>query len=442
VSSSPPSRERLRRVAAPALVVLSALCAFVSVFALWADRQAIESSGWRATSEALVANPQIQDALAVYLVDELYENVDVGSLVEDALPTRFDALAAPAAGALRTAIERAADEALQRPRVQAALNSSLIDSHALAVRILKSQSTSFETGDGTVVLNLRSVLEQVVARVGIGERLLGELPPDAGRVEILRSDQLATAQGILRLLENLAIVMPLLAVALLALAVWVAEGRRRETLRLAGIGFAVAALLVPVTRSLLGDIVIDTINPAPANLPAVEAAWEIATALLRDGAVALITYAIIILVGTTLAGPTRAAVAVRGGLRRVTAPQIAYPLAAVLVLVVLWWGPTEGLRRPLTALILLALLALGLETLRRQIESEALAEGAPAPRPLDLGGMAGSIAGAVTGVFRRSGGGAEEDRLAQLERAQRLHESGALTDDEFTAEKRRILDAD
>jgi hypothetical protein len=126
----------------------------------------------------------------------------------------------------------------------------------------------------------------------------------------------------------------------------------------------------------------------------------------------------------------------------VTAPQIAYPLAAVLVLVVLWWGPTEGLRRPLTALILLALLALGLETLRRQIESEALAEGAPAPRPLDLGGMAGSIAGAVTGVFRQSGGGAEEDRLAQLERAQRLHESGALTDDEFTAEKRRILDAD
>jgi hypothetical protein len=442
VSPSPPSRERLRRIAAPTLVVISAICAFVSVFALWADRQAIESGGWRATSEALTANPQIQDALAAYLVDELYENVDLGKVVEDALPARFDALAAPAAGALRTTIERAAGEALERPRVQEALNGSLIDAHTLAVRILKSQGSSLETGDGTVVLNLQAVLEQVVARVGIGARLLGELPPDAGRVEILRSDQLATAQDILRLLENLAIVMPLLAVALLALAVWVAEGRRRETLRLAGIGFAVAALLVPVTRSLVGDMVIDAINPAAANLPAVEAAWEIATALLRDGAVALITYAIVILVGTSLAGPTRAAVAVRRGLRRVTAPHIAYPLAALLVLVVLWWGPTEGLRRPLTALILLALLALGLETLRRQIESEALAEGAPAPRPLDLGGMAGSITGAVTGVFRRSGSGAEEDRLAQLERAQRLHESGALTDDEFAAEKRRILTAD
>lgn len=431
------SRERVRRIAAPTLVVASAICAFIAVFAVWADRQAIEEDGWRGTSRALTENPEIQDALARYLVDELYANADLSAIVERSLPERLDPFAAPATAALRTAVERAADEALQRPRVQQALSLALNDSHALAVRLLRNRGTAFETGEGTVVLNLQAVLDEVVARVGIGERLLGELPPEAGRIEVLRSDQLATAQDVLRLLENLAFVMPVLALALLVAALWVAEGRRRETLRLAGIALAIAALLVPVTRSVIGDIVIGAIDPAPAYLPAVEEAWAIATALLRDGALALLAYAIVILVGTTLAGPTRAAVAARRALRRVSAPQIAYPAAAVLLIVVLWWGPTEGLRRPLSALLLLALLAVGIETLRRQIAREALADGDSVATTLDLSGMAGSVTSAISGALQRRGG--EEDRLAQLERAQRLHESGALTDEEFAAEKRRIL---
>jgi hypothetical protein len=197
-------------------------------------------------------------------------------------------------------------------------------------------------------------------------------------------------------------------------------------------------VLVPVTRAVIGDIVIDAIDPAPAYLPAAREAWAIATALLSDGAVALLTYAVVILVGTALAGPSRPAVAVRRALRRFSGPQIAYPAAAVLLVAVLWWGPTEGLRRPLSALLLLALLAVGIEVLRRQIAREASADGALSAPTLDLSGMAGSVTGAISGAFRRRGG-SEEERLAQLERAQRLHAAGALTDAEFAAEKRRIL---
>jgi hypothetical protein len=433
-----PSRERLRRIAAPTLVIVSAVCAFVSVFALWADRQAIEEGGWRATSEALTADPEIQDALARYLVDELYDNVDLAAIVEGNLPERLDPFAAPATAALRTAVERAADEALERPRVQQALNLALVDSHALAVRLIREQGQAVETGEGTVVLNVRTVLEQVVARAGIGERLLGELPPEAGRIEILRSDQLASAQDALRLLESLAVVMPLLAIALLAAAVWLADGRRRETLRLAGIALAVAAVLVLVARSPARDMVIGAIDPPAAYLPAVERTWEIATALLTDGAIALLTYGTLIVVGTTLAGPTRAAVTTRRSLRRFTAPQVAYPAAAVVALLVLWWGPTEGLRRPLSALLLLALLAAGIEALRRQIAREVDADGAIVVRAFSLAGAAASVRGAFSGALRGHPDRAE-DRLSQLERAQRLHRSGALTDEEFAAEKRRIL---
>ena len=47
--------------------------------------------------------------------------------------------------------------------------------------------------------------------------------------------------------------------------------------------------------------------------------------------------------------------------------------------------------------------------------------------------------GTVGGPPKTSTGGGGDDRVGQLERLAQLHASGALTDDEFAAEKRRIL---
>ena len=45
-------------------------------------------------------------------------------------------------------------------------------------------------------------------------------------------------------------------------------------------------------------------------------------------------------------------------------------MLAVIVALILWWGPTPATRKPLLALILIVLLALGAEALRRQIVRE------------------------------------------------------------------------
>lgn len=429
----------LRRVGAPILVVLAALCALLSVFAIWANRQAVEDAGWRATSEQITSDPDVQQALARYLVDELYANVDLAALVEKTLPKNLDALAIPATGALRGLIERGAGDALRHPRVQGLLEQALVDAHATAVRILREQGATIETGDGTVILNLQQVLIGVAEQVGIDGKLLASLPPDTGRIELLRSDQLRSAQTGLRLLERLAVVMPLLTVALLAAALWVADRRRRETLRLAGLAFLVAALAVPVLRTWTGNLVIDAIDPSPTYLTAARDAWDISTAMLVEAGQALGLYAILILVGTTLLGPTRLAHATRAKLRRICAPQIAYPLAALIVVGLVWWSPTAGLRRPAIAVTLIALLLIGLEVSRRQIIREALAAGAWPPRGGEL--SVADVGEAVTArlktlTHRRP------DRLAELERAHRLHADGVLSDEEFAAEKRRILGGD
>ena len=77
------------------------------------------------------------------------------------------------------------------------------------------------------------------------------------------------------------------------------------------------------------------------------------------------------MVGAWLAGPTRIAVRTRTALAPYLADaRITYGVVAAVVLLVLVWGPTEATRRLLPALVLVILLLIGVEALRRQVRSE------------------------------------------------------------------------
>ena len=76
--------------------------------------------------------------------------------------------------------------------------------------------------------------------------------------------------------------------------------------------------------------------------------------------------------GAWLAGRSAWAIAVRRNLAPyLRDPALAYgALAVVAVVVVLWWAPTLAMRNPVTAVVLLGLLALGFEGLRRLTAAE------------------------------------------------------------------------
>src|SRR5437762_1659574 len=112
-----PNRPPLRRTVT-AIIVLATLIGFVSVFAVWAKRQLLETSTYTETSTKLLENQDIRDAVATFMVDQLYANVNVEAKLQKALPPQAKALAGPAAGGLRELATRAAQEALQRPAVQ------------------------------------------------------------------------------------------------------------------------------------------------------------------------------------------------------------------------------------------------------------------------------------------------------------------------------------
>lgn len=444
------SKRATHRVGASVLVALGSLAAFFAVVALWVNRQVMDTDNWTDTSSQMLEDTAIRTALSGYMVDQLYANVDVAAEIRTALPPRAQPLAGPAAGAVRNLAERVANELLQRPRVQALWEQSNRTAHEAFLRIVKGGGPAVSTNNGVVKLDLGAMLQQLEGRTGVGGRLAARIQPGDVQLTVMRSDQLGFAQDVARVLRPLAILLVALMLVFYGAAIAVAGSRRRETLRAAGFGLIAAGALALIVRSLGGDAVVNSLASTEAVRPAAESVWRIGTSLLVQAATAAIVYGVIIVVGAWLAGPTRAAVTSRRALAPYLAePRYAWGGTAVIVLLLLLWGPTPATRHVIPALLLIALLALGVEALRRQTAREypgatrpelgvALRHGLERVRSAMPARSERLGDGAAA---RRGDGGAASatDPLTSLERLADLHDRGALTDAEFAQRKSDLL---
>jgi hypothetical protein len=382
LSESPLSKpiSRSRRSFVVALLVLATITGLIAVLSTWVKRQALDTSTWTNTSSQLLADKHVQDALGAYLVNELFTNVDVAGQLRSALPAQGQALAGPAAAGLRELANRAAPQLLARPRVQDAWRNANAAAHRQFLAILNGGGNTVSTNNGQVTLDLHSLVDQLAATLGIQKQVntargkvpASALPPSSGRLVIMRSSQLQTAQDVTKGIRNISIIFTAVSLALFALAVLLARGRRRLTLRGVGwclVGIGIFALLA---RRVGGNEIVDGLVKADSIKPAAHDSWAIGTSLLRAISLALVIYGLVIVTAAWLAGPTRAAVAVRRALAPSLREHPARVYAAVtgVYLLVLLWGPTPALRSPIPILLIAALLVVGIELLRRQADAE------------------------------------------------------------------------
>src|ERR687898_53740 len=305
------------------LVVVGALFAVLSLLAGYVRYQALDTDTVEATADELIADPEIRDQIAATLVEQLFAAVDVEAALEQRLPPDQQGLAGAIGGAVRVGADRVAQQLLERPRAQRLWVRTIAATHGNLISVLKDERTSLRTQEGSVVLDLQPLLIQLGERVAIvgdiDQRLLSN--PDAGRITIVESDQLETAQDLTRLLDFLGLWLWAVPIALWAIAVWLAEGRRRDILRMIGFSAILAALLLLV------------------------AVW--------------------------IAGPSRYATETRKWLApHIARPELAFGGAAALLALLVWWGPTAQTQRWQLILATAIVLALGVEVLRRQTARE------------------------------------------------------------------------
>jgi hypothetical protein len=424
---------RSRRYAIRGLLVAATILTVVGIFAVFANRQVLNSDNWSETSTELLADSQIRSALSAYLVDEAYNSVDVRAEVAASLPPRLQPLAGPAANAVRTLAERSANRFLGRPRVQEAWKTANKATAQQFINIAEGDSKAITQSGNAVVLDLRVVLLDIVRRLGLPGTLANKIPPNAAKLKIMSGNQVQSLQNGASALKGLAIVLPALALILFGLAVYLDYDRRRHTLMVTGICLVIAGALVLIGRNVAGDSIVESLTTTEASKTTGEHVWVISTGILQDVAQAAIIMGIPIIIAAWLAGPSGLALS----FRRTTAPWmrdrpgLTYGVVAALVLLVIAWAPIPATRMVIPVLILIGLVIFGVEALRRQTATEF-----PDATTEDV---RATLRAAVASARGRNGAtrppSHDGDRLAHLERLSVLHDSGALNDEEFAAEK-------
>ncbi len=355
----PAPAARQHRRAVFALIVAASVLAFLAVFAVWVNRQLLETQTWTDTSSKLLEDPEIRTQVADQMVDTLYANVDVQGELEQALPPRLQPLAGPAAGGLRQLATDLANRALERPRVQELWEEANRTAQETLLTIVE------EGGDEPVTLDIGTLVDQLSQQTGVNAA--GKLPPEVAEIEIASNEKVVKVNDLLDLLKTLAWVLTILALALFALAVYLADGWRREALRSVGFAFIGVGIAVLVARTLAGNVVVDSLSSTEAVKPAASSAWEIGTSLLADQGGGMIFYGLFIVVGAWLSGPRGLARSARRAITPILERRvIAYSALALILLLLFVWSPTPGFQRVPTALLLIALSIVGLEFLRHR----------------------------------------------------------------------------
>jgi hypothetical protein len=410
---------RGRRIAVWTLVVLGGLVVLVGSLTVWAKRQLLDTDTWVASSSKMLEDPEIREAVSNYAVEQLFSNVDVQAALESRLGERGQALAPAATAALYEAALRTTNALLATPQAQQLWEELNRRAHTRLVDILEgNEGGRITTANGEVVLDLSPLIDRIASRLGAE----AQLPPDAGKIQIMNSDQLKTAQDSVKLLKALSAFVGLIAIAVFGLAVYLAKGWRRRAIAGSALAVLVAAVLVLVARRIVGNAVIDAlVSTDSIKRPAVRA-WFIETEILREIGIGLLVLGLIFLLGAWAAGPARAAVAIRRALvGAFHHPGAVFAVYAGVVVLLLLVAPVANPSRAFGLLLLAVLGGVGLEAIRRQ----TLEEFGDAP------GMQLKLPGRSRG---------EDARLDQLERLHGLHESGALTDGEYEQQKAAILE--
>lgn len=354
-----------------ALAVLLLLACSLTV---WVKRQALDTDSWTASSVELLRDDTVRRALSVYLVDQAFERTDVVDELSSRLPVALRPLTASLAANLQRSAVNVADQTLARPGVQRIWEEIDRVAHQSLLGVIDENKG--RNAEGDVVLDMRPLLIEIRSRLGLGS----PKSETAGRLVLMRNDQIGAAQTLVKTVRKLSLVLWLVVLALFAAGIWLARAWRRRALLVSGWSLVAVGLMLTVFRRLMGDAVVNALAGETTSREAADAAWAIGTTLLRDSSEGLIASGLLVVLGCRLAGPSRAATAVR----RFMAPAFrrgalaVYASLGVVALLILAIVPNSGGRRLIGTLVLLALLFAGMEALRRVTLREF-----PAPTPAE-----------------------------------------------------------
>ena len=205
------------------LIVLATVIALVSSLTVWVKRQALDTDAWVRASSALLQDDQVRQALSVYVVDQLYDKGNVAEQLQQSLPPALAPLAGPLTGALRGPAVAPWTLCCNDRGFNSWERVNRVAHRELLAILNGNPQPNVSTTNGDVVLDLRSFIIDVGTQLGVGGQLAQRLPADVGQVTVLRSDQLGTAQDVVKGIKALSVSLGAVTLLLWALALCLRE---------------------------------------------------------------------------------------------------------------------------------------------------------------------------------------------------------------------------
>ena len=310
--TAPGPTPRWRRVVSVVLLVVGFILVPISGIALWSRNQLLNTDRYVETVSPLASNADIQAAISTATVNALFEQANAEGRIESALPKRAKFLGAPLSTAIETYATKVTNRLLESSEFQTLWDAANRRAHTQLVALLTDDPGknhgALAIKDGAVELDITNIVTQVQGKlVDAGLTFLSnvKVPPVSATVKIIDSKGLADARSYASLLNTLAWVLPVLALAALIGSALIVRTRRRASIRAALVlvgACAFTLVLLAIGRSFYLDAV------KSANKDAAGAMFDILIRNLRYGIITLGVIGLVVAIAAYFVGPSAAAV--------------------------------------------------------------------------------------------------------------------------------------
>ena len=330
--SEPVAAERhgwWRPLTATVALVLVGLLAPLAIVASWAHDEISDTDRYVQTVTPLASDPAVQKAIADRVTTELFNRLNVKAVTQDAidalsargLPPRasasLSALETPLANGIRDFVNKQVLKFLKTPQFEQAWIAANREAHRQMVAVLTGETGgTVEVKGNAVNVNLAAVINSVKTRLeDSGFALASRIPTVNAQFTIFESADIAKAQSGFHALDTLARTLPVLALILLGVAIFVGRSRRRNLV----VGALVVALSMIVLGVLLNASRLAYLDAIPAEvLPpdAAAAVYDTLVHFIRLNLRAVLVLFLAIAAIAWVSGPAPTPVAVRRGTTR------------------------------------------------------------------------------------------------------------------------------
>jgi hypothetical protein len=326
-AARPVARQRWRTIVACLCIVLACVLAPLSAVAVWTRNQVTNTDRYVATVTPLADDPAIQNAIADQITAQVFNYIDVQGLTNQAvdalaergltptLATQLRALAVPIANGVLS---------FTRDQVGKVVESdAFADAWVQANRVAHEQLVAALTGEGggsvtvendTVTLNMAAFIETVKQRlVDSGFSVAARIPTVDASFVLFQSKDITRVRSGFNLLNTLGVWLPVIAIVLLVLGVYVAKDHRRALVG-AALGVAVSMVVLALALTVFRSIYLDAVPAGVLPHDAAAVLYDTIVRFLRLGLRTVLVLALVVAGGAFLSGQSVTAVRTRQGL--------------------------------------------------------------------------------------------------------------------------------